>query len=265
MPMWYQVISIFVCVVQPGKVSFVLPKARVHPHTNMRRSLTRALFWTSLSTHVHARTHTRSVSGCRLISTISANCDVAFCALTVIITDFTDLHTLLPLFPTSLLLLTSSLFPLLVRAGAPSTASSASHTRPASCVCAWHREGEPIYQSINEPANQSGSPPLYGWSPPAPPPPPAAPVCSSEPKWRLRFVILLLLLFVHCVLNTIALNTGSHAASPPCVCVCVIPKQRSLKGSESISIKMYPTVRRLFSISRCRRRARAHRTESKWF
>lgn len=47
--------------------------------------------------------HTQGSNYVRMISTISANCDVAFCALTVIIADFTDLHTTLP-FPTSLLL-----------------------------------------------------------------------------------------------------------------------------------------------------------------
>lgn len=44
--------------------------------------------------------------------------------------------------------------------------------------------------------------------------------------------------------------------------VHVIPKQRSLEGSESISIKMYPTVRRLFSISRCRLLLLEHREQS---
>lgn len=178
----------------------------------------------------------------RMISTISANCDVAFCALTVIIADFTDLHITLP-FPTSLLLLTYSLFPLLIRADrGPSTVASISYA--GCCACVWGTELHKHSwnsQSIHQSTNQSGSPPLQLWS--------RAPACCTEPKWRLCFVTFLL---VHCVLNTIALNTGSHAASP--ACVCIIPKQRSLKGSESISIKMYPTVRRLFSISRCRLR-----------
>lgn len=130
-----------------------LPKARGTPHTNMLCSITQAYTVLDL-THTHTHALCLGADCVRMISTISANCDVAFCALTVIITDFTDLHTTLP-FPTSLLLLTYSLFPLLIRADqGPSTASSISYTT-GCCVCVWEREAstqlkQPINQSIRQ-------------------------------------------------------------------------------------------------------------------
>lgn len=75
-------------------------KARGRSLTDICCRLTQALFWTFLfpraTPHARSLTHTRLVSGRRLISTISANCDAAFCALAVIITDFANLHSALP-------------------------------------------------------------------------------------------------------------------------------------------------------------------------
>ena len=182
-----------------------------------------------LSFHPDTLTHTWCLGAdcVRMISTISANCDVAFCALTVIIADFTDLHTTLP-FPTSLLLLTYSLLPLLIRAdrGLSTASSVSSHCKlcVSVCVCAPAEPSQSIKQFINQSISQSVNqavssqavrqavhPSVHG-------PHPWVLLCCLEPKWRLCFVILLL---VHRVLNTIALNAGSpvsHAASPACGC-----------------------------------------------
>lgn len=77
-----------------------------HGHKHVQRNTsticTHTAFCFLLSSMTHTHTHTDARVGClgadcvRMISTISANCDVAFCALTVIIADFTDLHTTLP-------------------------------------------------------------------------------------------------------------------------------------------------------------------------
>lgn len=101
------------------RLALFLPKVRENPRTNMLCNTTQAytvigplcLSFHPQNTHTdtHASTHAWCLGAdcVRMISTISANCDVAFCALTVIIADFTDLHTTLP-FPTSPLLLTYS-------------------------------------------------------------------------------------------------------------------------------------------------------------
>lgn len=58
--------------------------------------------------------------------------------------------------------------------------------------------------------------------------------------------------FICCVLNVdCALRGEPSGAMPVQQHVCVIPKQRSLRRRQNISIKMYQTVSRLFSISRC--------------
>lgn len=58
--------------------------------------------------------------------------------------------------------------------------------------------------------------------------------------------------FICYVLNVdCALCGEPSGAMPVQQHVCVIPKQRSLGRRQNISIKMYQTVSRLFSISRC--------------
>lgn len=72
----------------------------------------------------------------------------------------------------------------------------------------------------------------------------------SEPKWRRPLPhVPVHLLCVKCGLRSAQGALRSHAGSA--ACVCVIPKQRSLRRRQNISIKMYQTVSRLFSISRC--------------
>lgn len=90
-----------------------------------------------------------------MISTISANCDVAFCALAVIIADFTDLHTTLP-FSTSLLLLTYSRFSLFMSASptiAPSIPSPMDARREKgkreSCLITAETANHIINQIVN--------------------------------------------------------------------------------------------------------------------
>lgn len=130
--------------------------------------------------HTHTQTHDRQSlsvgSDCvRMISTISANCDVAFCALTVIIADFTDLHTTLP-FPTSLLLLTYSLFSLFIR-GSPTAVYTIAYRRQGGKELQDHGWNS---QSNNQSDNQSFQPP-----------PPFTSLCVVwGPKWRLRFIFL---------------------------------------------------------------------------
>lgn len=71
--------------------------------------------------------------------------------------------------------------------------------------------------------------------------------------------------FICYVLNAdCALRGEPSGAMPVQQHVCVIPKQRSLRRRQKISIKMYQTVSRLFSISRCRL-CRAWRGILKWF
>lgn len=58
--------------------------------------------------------------------------------------------------------------------------------------------------------------------------------------------------FICYVLNEdCALRGEPSGAMPVQQHVCVIPKQRSLRRRQNISIKMFQTVSRLFSISRC--------------
>lgn len=136
------------------KVRLVFAKGREEPHTHTCSAVKHqlALFWTLFSACLHTHTHTGSLGAdcVRMISTISANCDVAFCALTVIIADFTDLHTTLPFSHLSAL---THLQPRLY------------HTLQAVCVC--------VHQQSNKSINQSGTPSSFSCS-------------CSEPKWRLR-------------------------------------------------------------------------------
>lgn len=170
----------------------------------------------------NTRRRTRAVAAgfdcVRMISTISAKCDVAFCALAVIIADFTDLHTTLP-FPTPLLLLTYSRFPLFIRASpppppAPSIPSPIDARREKGKT---ERERELPHRSWNSQSdNQSDrqsrgrTSPFYVF------------VSCMGPKWRLHFIFFhfffVIIPLVQHALNTIALNMGSHAAPPACVC-----------------------------------------------